>query len=80
MSPIIFNEDMVLPYFSVMKTVKVLSDWIHSLEIIDCLKMFSELLYSWLIGPLSEVVKAENTQESNPSCGPQRGTVASYWG
>lgn len=47
MSPIIFNEDMVSPYFSVMKTVKVLSDWIHSLKIIDSLKIISELLYSW---------------------------------
>lgn len=62
-----------------MKTVKVLSDWIETLKITDSLKVISELLYSWLIGPLSEVVKAENTQESNPSCEAQPGAVASCW-
>lgn len=62
-----------------MKTVKVLSDWIETLKITDSLKVISELLYSWLIGPLSEVVKAENTQESNPSCEARPGVVASCW-
>lgn len=80
MRPIIFNEDVVLPYFSIMRTVKVLNDWINSLKSIESLRIISELLCSWLIRPLSEVVKAENTQESNTSCEPQPGAGASYWG
>lgn len=46
MNPIILNEDVVLLYLSVMKTIKVLRDWIHSKKIIESLKIISELLSS----------------------------------
>lgn len=71
MSPIILNEDVVLLCFSLMKRAKVLRNWINSWKIIEFLKMISELISSWLIGPSSDNnVKAVDTQECTPNCEP----------